>query len=102
MKTSVISYSLTGNNEALAHSLAAALQAEHVRIAEVRQRTIGMIVLDMIFNRTPHIQFPIKEIVQNDYEGIKLHARARSMYWHLIVFPNSSNKLTKGKVNYEH
>jgi flavodoxin len=66
MKTLVVYYSLTGNNEALAQSLAETLQAEHVRIAEVRQRTMGTIVLDMIFNRTPRIQFPGMEMEQYD------------------------------------
>jgi hypothetical protein len=58
MKTTIISYSMTGNNEALAGSLAAALAAEHFRITEPGRRTMGTIVLDMIFNRTPRISVP--------------------------------------------
>jgi hypothetical protein len=55
MKTAVISYSLTGNNNDVASRLAAAFGAEHIRITEPKQRTMGTIVLDMIFNRTPKI-----------------------------------------------
>ena len=47
MKITVISYSLTGNNEALAASVAAALGAEHIKISEPKRRTIGTIVLLM-------------------------------------------------------
>lgn len=56
MKTVVISYSLTGNNEALAQSVADALTAEHIKIAEQTKRTTGTIILDMILNRAPKVQ----------------------------------------------
>ena len=56
MNILVISYSLTGNNEALASSIAKELAAEHIKITEAKPRTTGSIVLDMIFNRTPRIQ----------------------------------------------
>lgn len=58
MKAMVISYSLTGNNEALAASLAVSLAAEHARVTEARPRTMGAILLDMLFNRTPLIEMP--------------------------------------------
>lgn len=56
MKILAISYSLTGNNEALAKSVARELAAEHLKITEPKSRTIGSIVIDMIFNRTPQVQ----------------------------------------------
>jgi len=56
MKTAVISYSLTGNNEALANSVAEELAVEHIRVTEPRRRTMVSIVLDMIFGRTPQVQ----------------------------------------------
>jgi hypothetical protein len=58
MKTMVISYSLSGNNEELAKSLAAALGAEHVRVKETRRRTTGTTIADMLFNRRPRVTFP--------------------------------------------
>jgi len=61
MKAMVISYSLTGNNDALAASLAAALAAEHVRIVEAGSRTMGRILLDLMFNRTPKVRLPVEK-----------------------------------------
>jgi hypothetical protein len=66
MKAIVISYSLTGNNEDLAASLAATLGAEHVRITEPKPRTMGTIVLDMVFKRTPKIVMPVEKIEAYD------------------------------------
>ena len=66
MKTMVISYSLSGNNEDLAASLAATLEAEHARIAEPKPRTMGTIVLDMMFNRTPKITMPVEKTDEYD------------------------------------
>jgi hypothetical protein len=62
MKPIVISYSMTGNNEALAASVAAALGGEHVRITEPKSRSMGKIALDVMLNRTPKIAMPVKEI----------------------------------------
>ncbi len=53
MQTIVISYSLTGNNDALATSIATELVAKHIKIIESKPRTNGTIALDMLFNRTP-------------------------------------------------
>jgi len=63
MKIVVISYSLTGNNEALANSIAKEFAVEHIKITEPKHRTMGSIVLDIIFNRTPHVQ-PIPDILE--------------------------------------
>lgn len=52
MKTVVMSYSFTGNNEALAKRIAEELKVEHIRITEPKERTIGTIAADFIFGRT--------------------------------------------------
>ncbi len=56
MKIAVVSYSYTGNNEALSDAVAKALSADHIRIAEKAPRKTGTIVMDMMFNRTPRVQ----------------------------------------------
>ena len=66
MKTMVISYSLTGNNEGLAESLAATLGAGHLRITEAKPRTMATIVLDMMLHRTPKIVMPAKTPAEYD------------------------------------
>lgn len=55
MKVLVISYSMTGNNDALAAMLSKELGAEHITIRESRPRTNGTIALDMLLNRTPGV-----------------------------------------------
>ncbi len=66
MNATIISYSHTGNNEALATSLAAALEAEHVRVTEEKSRTMGTIVMDILFNRTPSVDFSAESVAQHD------------------------------------
>ncbi|WP_313344639.1 hypothetical protein [Sedimentibacter sp.] len=73
MKIAVISYSLTGNNEALANSIAEEFAGEHIKIKEPKYRTMGSIVLDIIFNRTPQVQ-PTPDRLKN-YDLILLFAR---------------------------
>lgn len=53
MKTVILSYSLTGNNESLAKRIAQELQVEHIRITEPVKRTNGTIAADLILGRTP-------------------------------------------------
>jgi multimeric flavodoxin WrbA len=65
MNTVVISYSHTGNNEALAAAVAARLAAKHVRITEPKRRSVVRIVLDVVFNRTPRIH-PVPDGVRED------------------------------------
>lgn len=67
MKTVVLSYSLTGNNQALAASLAATLGAEHVRITEPKPRTMGKIALDVVLNRRPKVSAPVESIAEADW-----------------------------------
>ena len=66
MKVIIISYSFTGNNETLSHSLAAALGAEHIRVVESKHRTASTIFLDILFNRTPKVDFESKRIQDDD------------------------------------
>ncbi|MBN1873616.1 MAG: hypothetical protein JXA33_05255 [Anaerolineae bacterium] len=67
MKKMIVSYSLTGNNEDLAASLAAALGVDHVRITESKSRTMLTTALDMFFNRTPKISMPLETIETYDW-----------------------------------
>ena len=53
MKMTVLSYSLTGNNDMLAKSVAQTLPAEHVEITEKKPRTNGTIIGDLLFGKTP-------------------------------------------------
>lgn len=55
MKLAVVSYSFSGNNEALARSIAEELGAEHIKITEPRRRTTATITLDLLFNRIPTV-----------------------------------------------
>lgn len=64
MKIVVISYSLTGNNEALAKSVAKEFAVEHIKITEDKPRIMGSIILDLIFNRTPEVQ-PIPDRLES-------------------------------------
>jgi hypothetical protein len=66
VKTIVISYSRTGNNQDLAASLSAELEAEHVQITEPKTRKMGKIVLDVMLGRTPKIVLPVETI--QEYE----------------------------------
>jgi hypothetical protein len=70
MKIAVISYSLTGNNEALAKRVAKELEVEHFILEESKHRTNGTIIMDMVFNRTPQVQ-PLAEKFR-DYDLILL------------------------------
>ncbi len=66
MKVIVISYSFTGNNEALAKSLAAEFTAKHIKITESKPRTMGTIIFDMLFNRTPQVNAIEDKVEDND------------------------------------
>lgn len=66
MKTTVISYSLTGNNERLARSLAGTLAARHVSITEPKRRNMGTIAFDNMLNRTPKVGVPVLKIEEQD------------------------------------
>ncbi len=55
MKVTVISYSQTGNNQALAAAIAKHYSAEHISIREVNKRNYWRIGMDLLFNRKPAI-----------------------------------------------
>lgn len=67
MKTLIISYSMTGNNEALAAKLAEALGADRAVIKEVKERKIITTAMDMLLGRAPKIEMdPIAHIGSYD------------------------------------
>ncbi len=55
MKIIVVSYSYTGNNEILAEGVARQLSAKHIKITVQKPMTIGTIIMDMVFARTPRV-----------------------------------------------
>jgi flavodoxin len=67
MKTKVISYSFTGNNEALAAEFAREIGVEHLRITEPKKRTAGMILRENLFKKNPKINLSGDEISENDF-----------------------------------
>ncbi len=58
MKAAVVSYSLTGNNAALAASIAEAFGLEHIRVSEPRARSMGTTLADIFLGRTPRVEPP--------------------------------------------
>jgi hypothetical protein len=56
MNIAVISYSLTGNNDALAKSIAGKLSAQHIRLTEAKNRKTGTIMADLLLGRTPKVR----------------------------------------------
>jgi flavodoxin len=56
MKTLIVYYSFTGNNESLAKELRDRLGADLFRIETRRKTTLFSIVLDLLLNRTPEIK----------------------------------------------
>lgn len=68
MKTLVISYSLTGNNETLAGAISSELSADYIRIEETKPRTYFSIGLDMLLNRTPNVNLTSEKI--EDYDTV--------------------------------
>ncbi|MEP6795268.1 MAG: hypothetical protein ABJB16_13140 [Saprospiraceae bacterium] len=65
-KTLIISYSFTGNNDALASSIAAELKAEHIKILEKKMRTTSKIFFDILFNRTPVVNPTVEKVEEYD------------------------------------
>lgn len=72
MKTCIISYSLSGNNETLAEGIADKIGATHYPIREGKERTMGKIMLDMIFGLVPKTTPEVK--VMEDYDRVILLA----------------------------
>jgi DNA-directed RNA polymerase subunit F len=65
MKIKVISYSFTGNNDALAAEFAKEIGAEHLRITEHKKRTSGKIIKEKLFNKEPKINLSKDEITED-------------------------------------
>lgn len=68
MKISIISYSLTGNNSALAANVAKKLSVKQINISETKSRFMFTIIVDMIFNRKP----PINAFEENPKDNLLL------------------------------
>ena len=66
MKIAVVSYSYTGNNDKLAACVAKSLSVEHIKIATLKPMTMGRIIPDMVFNRTPKVHPDPDAIKQYD------------------------------------
>ena len=67
MNKTIISYSLTGNNEAFATRLANEINANHIRVSEPGKRKMGKIVSDSLLNRAPKIVFDPDAITKDDF-----------------------------------
>lgn len=66
MKTLIVYYSYTQNNEVLANVLHEKLKCDILKIEEVRKRNGFTIVLDLLFNRTPWIKPRLYDIGSYD------------------------------------
>jgi hypothetical protein len=55
MQVKVVSYSLTGNNVALANKIATGLGIGHVCLTEPKRRSKGSIFMDILLNRAPSV-----------------------------------------------
>ncbi len=62
----IVSYSLTGNNDLLADSLAKAYNARHERVVEANPRSIAKTAFDMLLGRTPRVTIPLEAIEASD------------------------------------
>lgn len=64
MKKAILSFSLTGNNCALAKSLAEELEIDYIEVKTVRKFTKGTLVLDIFFDRVPKVK-PLPETLKH-------------------------------------
>lgn len=55
MKAIIISYSYTGNNEALAEAVAKELSLKHYKVTTSKPMSMRAIILDMMFSRIPKV-----------------------------------------------
>src|SRR5689334_6384513 len=68
MKTIVVYYSLSANNEALAREMKARLGCDLLHIEEVKSRSNFTILMDLIFHRDPEIYDP--DVMLDDYSVV--------------------------------
>ncbi len=67
MKTLIVYYSYTGNNEKLALELQKKLDCSLLKIEELKRRTWFTIALDLVFNRTPAIKTTPCRLAEYDH-----------------------------------
>lgn len=67
MKTLIVYYSFSGNNEALAKELQRRLNCEIFKITEANRRGAFTIFLDVLFKRTPKVKEPWFDIKTYDH-----------------------------------
>ena len=68
MKTAIVSYSLTGNNCALAKSLAEKTNIKHIEVKTVKKFGMGALIMDIMFKRAPKVT--PEPSVLDDYDNI--------------------------------
>ena len=66
MNIAIVSYSLTGNNERLAKSIAESLAATHLILQTKRPVNYGTITADLIFQRKPAVMLLNHELASYD------------------------------------
>ncbi|EZH73977.1 hypothetical protein ATO12_13935 [Aquimarina atlantica] len=91
MKTLIVYFSFSGNNELLAKDLAKDLEADLLQITEPKKRGMFRIMLDMLFNRFPRINE--LNILWNDYHHIVLVAPI----WNYIIAHPMKTFIKKNK-----
>ena len=67
MKTLIVYYSFSGNNELLAKKLQSLLNCQIMKISEHKKRTNFSIVLDILLKRTPKLNPPTLQITDYEY-----------------------------------
>jgi len=93
MKTLIVCYSFTGNNQALCGRLQRLLNCDSYRIMDIKRRTWLTILLDLLFNRMPKIQEGSPDI--SKYEKIILLAPV----WNAHVATPMKSFIKREKVN---
>lgn len=93
MKTLIVYYSFTGNNQALCGRLQRLLNCDSYRIMDVKRRTWFTILLDLLFNRMPKIQEGAPDI--GKFEKIILLAPV----WNAHVAAPMKSFIKREKVN---
>ncbi|WP_074410176.1 flavodoxin family protein [Aquimarina megaterium] len=91
MKTLIVYFSFSGNNELLAKDLAKDLGADLLQITESKKRGMFGIMLNMLFNRFPKINE--LDILWNDYRHVILIAPI----WNYIIAHPMKTFIKKNK-----
>lgn len=68
MKTLIVSYSFTGNNQTLAATLSKKLNYDHIQVTESGKRSMTTIVIDLIFHRIPQTEPAVT--ILDDYDTL--------------------------------